>query len=88
MSETCFLDPTAQVNNGSSDPPKAEPCSSFLHKSSAFPLQSGLRTEFQLVSFIFSGIFSHIHREGSGLKGRREMGIGFPGQCQPLTLQL
>lgn len=83
MSEICFLDPEAQVNNASGDVPEPGHVSSFLHKSSAFPLWSGLRK----LSALLCYLSPRMSGRQCGLKGRRGVGIGFPGQCQSLTLQ-
>lgn len=83
MSEICFLDPDAQVNNEGGDAPGPRHISSFVHKSSAFPLWFGFRKLAALLCYL------SLHTSGRqcDLTGRRGVGIGFPGQCQSLTLQ-
>lgn len=62
--------------------------SSSLYESSAFPLEFGLRKVSALLVYLFGYLFPHTSGRQCALKGRRELGIGFPGQCQSLTLHL
>lgn len=52
MSEICFLDPEAPAHNESGDVPEPRHVSSFLHKSSAFPLWSGLGKPAALLCYL------------------------------------
>ena len=88
MSEICFLNPKAQVNNGSSDPPKAGTC--FLLPGQELGISPGVWAEnsFRSSCLSFQVSFPTYIGEAMWSKGEEGMGIGFPRQCQSLTPHL
>lgn len=85
MSEIGFLDPTAQANNESGDVPVPRPGSSFLHKSSAFPLSFGFRKLAARPSVL--SFPTYIGRAAWSTGEEGFPGIRFPGQCLSHTPQ-
>lgn len=61
--------------------PELEHASSFLRKSSALPLQFGLRKVSALLVYLFSYLFPHTSGRQCGLKGGGTWELGFLGNA-------
>lgn len=81
MSEICFLDPKARVNNGGSDPPKAG--THFLLPAQEPGISPGVWAENSFSSSCLSFQVSFPTYIGKAVwsKGEEGMGSGFPRQC-------
>lgn len=66
--------------------PRLGHASSFLCKSSAFPLEFGLRIVSVPLVYLFRYLFPHTSGRQCGLKGRREWELDFPGNANHLPL--